>query len=49
MAQARARGEAGNGETLSTYFDVIEKAKNLLTDDDWWVINAERDPTTKPT
>jgi len=49
LAQARARGEAGNGETLSTYFDVIEKAKNLLTDDDWWVINAERDPTTKPT
>mmetsp|Transcript_22738 Transcript_22738/g.53054 ORF Transcript_22738/g.53054 Transcript_22738/m.53054 type:complete len:355 (+) Transcript_22738:121-1185(+) len=32
-----------------TYFDIVEKAKHLLTDDDWWVINSERDPSTKPT
>lgn len=49
LAEAQARGEAGAEDNFSTYFDVIEKAKNLLTDDDWWVINAERDPTTKPT
>mmetsp|Transcript_20762 Transcript_20762/g.37798 ORF Transcript_20762/g.37798 Transcript_20762/m.37798 type:complete len:351 (-) Transcript_20762:7-1059(-) len=32
-----------------TYFDIVEKAKHLLTDDDWWVLKTERDPTTKPT
>jgi len=33
----------------ATYFGVIEKAASLLSDDDWWVIKAELDPTTKPT
>lgn len=49
QAKAKAQGEAESGESLSTYFDVIEKAKDLLTDDEWWVIKAELDPTTKPT
>jgi len=39
----------GDSPEDSTYFDIVERARNLLTDDDWWVINAERDPTTKPT
>merc|ERR1712066_23384 len=46
--QNQACGENGAREDVSTHFDIIEKAKNLLTDDEWWVINAERDPTTKP-
>lgn len=33
----------------ATYFDIVERARHLLTDDDWWVVNAERDPTAKPT
>merc|ERR1712060_1014813 len=37
------------GAEEDTYFEIIEKARHLLTDDDWWVVNAERDPTTKPT
>lgn len=48
--KAQAEGDAAvSGEQLSTYFDIVEKARGLLTDDDWWVINAERDGTTKPT
>lgn len=48
LAEAQARGEKSD-EQLSTYFDIVEKARGLLTDDDWWIINAEKDPTTKPT
>lgn len=33
----------------ATYFDIVERARHLLTDDEWWVISAERDPTAKPT
>lgn len=33
----------------ATYFEIVERARSLLTDDDWWVLNAERDPTTRPT
>lgn len=32
----------------ATYFDVIERARGLITNDDWWVISAERDPATRP-
>jgi len=43
--QGPQEGEAGE----ATYFDIVERARHLLTDDDWWVVNAERDPTTRPT
>jgi len=33
----------------ATYFEIVERARSLLTDDDWWVVKAERDPTTRPT
>eukprot|EP00415_Alexandrium_ostenfeldii_P000052 UN0052 len=33
----------------ATHFDIVERARHLLTDDDWWVVKAERDPSTKPT
>lgn len=49
LREAQERGEADAAEKISTYFDIVENAKGLLTDDDWWVINAERDPTTRPT
>lgn len=32
----------------ATYFDIVEKARAVLTDDDWWVVNAQRDPTVPP-
>mmetsp|Transcript_9164 Transcript_9164/g.14957 ORF Transcript_9164/g.14957 Transcript_9164/m.14957 type:complete len:386 (-) Transcript_9164:54-1211(-) len=48
LEEAKARGEK-TGEDASTYFDIVEKAKHLLTDDEWWVIKAELDPTTRPT
>jgi aspartate beta-hydroxylase len=41
-----------NGEGLdgaTNHFTIIDAAKGLLTDDDWWVINAEADPSTRPT
>jgi len=51
---AEQRAEQGQGPGAEspedqTHFDIIEKARHLLTDDDWWVLRAERDPTTKPT
>lgn len=54
LQQEQAAVAAANGTEIhekqdTTYFDLIEKARHLLTDDDWWVVNAERDPTTKPT
>lgn len=33
----------------ATYFDIVERARHLLTDDEWWIIKAEKDPTTRPT
>ncbi|CAJ1381356.1 unnamed protein product [Effrenium voratum] len=33
----------------ATYFEIVEKARSLLTDDDWWVVKAQRDPTIPPT
>jgi aspartate beta-hydroxylase len=48
MQAEKERGEH-SGENVSTYFDIVEKAKHLLTDDEWWVIKAELDPTTRPT
>jgi len=48
-AAAAANGTEIHEKQDQTYFDLIEKARHLLTDDDWWVVNAERDPTTKPT
>lgn len=33
----------------ATYFEIVERARSLLTDDDWWVIKAGRDQTTRPT
>lgn len=32
----------------ATHFDIVDRARHLLTDDDWWVVNAERNPATKP-
>ena len=37
-----------DNEEDAGYFGLVERAKHLLTDDDWWVIKAEHDPTTKP-
>jgi len=36
------------GDSVS-HMDLIERCRNLLTDDDWWVLRAEQDPTTRPT
>merc|ERR1712066_180632 len=33
----------------ATHFEIIERARHLLTDDDWWVLRTEKDPTTRPT
>lgn len=52
MAEVLAEQKEEKDETNpqdATYFDIIERARGLLTDDDWWVLNAERDPTTRPT
>jgi len=48
LAERAAEQGQSNPED-ATYFDIVERARVLLTDDEWWVINAERDPTTKPT
>jgi hypothetical protein len=36
-------------EGATNHFTIIDAAKGLLTDDDWWVINAEANPNTRPT
>jgi len=48
-ALAEHAAEQGGEAQDATYFDIVERARHLLTDDDWWVVNAERDPSTKPT
>eukprot|EP00931_Biecheleriopsis_adriatica_P060910 TRINITY_DN36595_c0_g1_i1.p1 TRINITY_DN36595_c0_g1~~TRINITY_DN36595_c0_g1_i1.p1 ORF type:complete len:384 (+),score=71.69 TRINITY_DN36595_c0_g1_i1:174-1154(+) len=48
-AMAELCEEDGRDPKDATYFDIVERARSLLTDDDWWVVNAERDPTTRPT
>jgi len=48
-ALAEAAAEEGIAGDELTHFDIIEKARGLLTDDEWWIIRAERDPTIKPT
>mmetsp|Transcript_14522 Transcript_14522/g.43334 ORF Transcript_14522/g.43334 Transcript_14522/m.43334 type:complete len:351 (+) Transcript_14522:17-1069(+) len=42
-------GLAQDGAQDPTHFDIVDRARHLLTDDDWWVVSAERDPATKPT
>eukprot|EP00439_Symbiodinium_sp_Y106_P017396 s2549_g2.t1 len=39
----------GKGPEEASYFEIVEKARSLLTTDDWWVVNAQRDPSTLPT
>ena len=36
-------------EGATNHFTIIDAAKGLLNDDDWWVIKAEADPSTRPT
>mmetsp|Transcript_58696 Transcript_58696/g.191416 ORF Transcript_58696/g.191416 Transcript_58696/m.191416 type:complete len:371 (-) Transcript_58696:32-1144(-) len=47
-AEQEERG-VGRDPQDATYFEIVEKARHLLTDDDWWIVRAERDPTTRPT
>jgi len=47
-AARRERDEEGVG-SATNHFDLIDAAKGLLTDDDWWVLAAEEDPNAKPT
>eukprot|EP00747_Dinoflagellata_sp_TGD_P168270 gnl/TRDRNA2_/TRDRNA2_194250_c0_seq1.p1 gnl/TRDRNA2_/TRDRNA2_194250_c0~~gnl/TRDRNA2_/TRDRNA2_194250_c0_seq1.p1 ORF type:complete len:451 (+),score=88.74 gnl/TRDRNA2_/TRDRNA2_194250_c0_seq1:152-1504(+) len=51
LRAARALAEHCEGKTPEdqTYFDIVENARHLLTDDDWWIVKAELDPTTRPT
>lgn len=49
LSEIAAQQAGANGPESDTYFEIIEKARHLLTDDDWWVIKAEQDPTTRPT
>lgn len=32
----------------ATHFDIVERARHLLTDDEWWVLKAEKDPSASP-
>lgn len=47
--RAMAEMLENKGPEDATYFDIVERARTLLTSDEWWVLKAERDPTTKPT
>jgi len=52
LRAGRALVEMSAGERTheeATYFEIVDRARHLLSSDDWWVINAERDPTTKAT
>jgi len=40
---------ADRGPEDATYFEIVERARHLLTDDEWWVLRAERDQSTLPT
>eukprot|EP00928_Gymnodinium_smaydae_P064390 TRINITY_DN47727_c0_g1_i1.p1 TRINITY_DN47727_c0_g1~~TRINITY_DN47727_c0_g1_i1.p1 ORF type:complete len:443 (-),score=97.67 TRINITY_DN47727_c0_g1_i1:277-1524(-) len=53
LRAARAIAEQSEAERTApedaSYFEIVERARKLLTDDDWWVVRAEKDPTTRPT
>lgn len=48
VEHCREQGGVEGAEEL-THFDVIERARHLLTDDEWWQVKAELDPSTSPT
>mmetsp|Transcript_93920 Transcript_93920/g.223457 ORF Transcript_93920/g.223457 Transcript_93920/m.223457 type:complete len:349 (-) Transcript_93920:48-1094(-) len=48
-ALAELSAEVPKGPEEASYFEIVEKARSLLTTDDWWVVNAQRDPSTLPT
>jgi len=49
LAEQAAQDAAGAADPEdATHFDIVERARHLLTDDDWWVLRAEADPTASP-
>jgi aspartate beta-hydroxylase len=45
---AAAQREQAGLDGATNHFDIIDAAKGLLTDDDWWIIKAEEDKNTPP-